>query len=516
MTEPGPRSLRAWLVRPWVFHPLLVGIPPILAFTRHNWRTVEVSYAAYSVAWTMALAAVLMLLLQQILGGPRKAGVVTSLWVIGLHAWNAAGEHAQAMAAVISVATLVVVAWRGTLAVATAFFDIFAVIVLAMSVIELSSASRDVDPARPKPDYLSSLAIDPHVGDPAELPDIYLLVLDGHGREDVLTESYAVAPGFADRLEGRGFYVAREAHSNYAQTALSLASSLNMDLLPALLDVEDPAAGSRLPLKHIIAQNRVVHTLKDVGYDIVTYPGEYSLTAVPDADVERRPLVYLTEYEYVLLGNTAIPWLTRQIGLPQGRLAHAVRRNHIQYVLDDLADGGASRPGPTFVFAHLVVPHPPFVFKPDGSYRKTRGSATLADGDSWKSTNNRYKEKYQSGYRDQVAYLDSEIERVIDRVLAQSERPPVIIVQGDHGPGANVDWKSQGKSNMRERMAVLNAVYFPDGNYAALYPRMTLVNTFRVVFNHVLGTRLPLTDDQSYFSLWASPFRYANVTEELQ
>jgi hypothetical protein len=36
-----------------------------------------------------------------------------------------------------------------------------------------------------------------------------------------------------------------------------------------------------------------------------------------------------------------------------------------------------------------------------------------------------------------------------------------------------VDWNSPANTNFRERMSILNAYYFPDGDYAALYPGIT-------------------------------------------
>jgi hypothetical protein len=46
---------------------------------------------------------------------------------------------------------------------------------------------------------------------------------------------------------------------------------------------------------------------------------------------------------------------------------------------------------------------------------------------------------------------------------------------------------------------VLNAYYMP-GYTGQLYPSISPVNSFRIVFNAYFGTDLPLLKDTSYFS----------------
>jgi len=48
------------------------------------------------------------------------------------------------------------------------------------------------------------------------------------------------------------------------------------------------------------------------------------------------------------------------------------------------------------------------------------------------------------------------------------------------------------------RSAILNAIYFSDNSYQELYPSMTPVNTFRVIFNHWFGASYPLLSDRVY------------------
>jgi hypothetical protein len=72
-------------------------------------------------------------------------------------------------------------------------------------------------------------------------PDIYYIILDGHARSDILAELYGYDNNwFVDSLRQRGFYVADRSRTNYAQTYLSLASTLNMTYLDSLAQAVGP------------------------------------------------------------------------------------------------------------------------------------------------------------------------------------------------------------------------------------------------------------------------------------
>jgi hypothetical protein len=78
---------------------------------------------------------------------------------------------------------------------------------------------------------------------------------------------------------------------------------------------------------------------------------------------------------------------------------------------------------------------------------------------------------------------------------------PIIILQGDHGPGAYMSYSKPLTSNMRERMSILNAYLVPAEATRRLYPSITPVNSFRVLLDVLLGESRPLLPDESYFTL---------------
>ncbi len=109
------------------------------------------------------------------------------------------------------------------------------------------------------------------------------------------------------------------------------------------------------------------------------------------------------------------------------------------------------------------------------------------------------QQEYINGYRDQVEYVDKAMEKVITDILSHSTPAPIIIIQGDHGPGAYLDWNSVEKTNLDERMSILNAYYFPGGHSGSLYASITPVNSFRVLFNEYFGMDYPLLADRVIF-----------------
>ena len=105
---------------------------------------------------------------------------------------------------------------------------------------------------------------------------------------------------------------------------------------------------------------------------------------------------------------------------------------------------------------------------------------------------------YVEYYTYQLDYLNQAILNTIDSILGKSKKPFVIIIQGDHGDEKYLDWNEPDAQGVHVRTAILNAIYFSDGDYELLYPSMTPVNTFRVVLNNWFGTQYPLLTDRAY------------------
>lgn len=339
-------------------------------------------------------------------------------------------------------------------------------------------------------------------------PDIYYIVLDAYARSDVLKElfDYDNTP-FLDRLEQKGFYVARQSRSNYCQTALSLSSTLNLDVLDAMID---PTTHDLSALSTLICDNLVVKSLRPLGYQFVAYSTGYDFTECTQADRCLGPRHPADNFQMMLVQKTPLRYLPFEI---ESWNFYTSIRARIQFVLDDLPERSQER-RPTFTFAHIVAPHHPFVFgengedvSPQARFGNTLGGSRLRSYATAAS--------YREGYRRQAIYLTQQIEQTIDRILARSPEPPIIILQSDHGSGLRHHLNDLELTDLRERMSILNCYYFPDRNYEGLTQGISSVNTFRVVFNNIFGAKLPLLKNRNLFSTYDMPLEFVDVTDRL-
>ncbi len=130
-------------------------------------------------------------------------------------------------------------------------------------------------------------------------------------------------------------------------------------------------------------------------------------------------------------------------------------RDGALYAFDALEDV-AQRPGPTFTFAHILLPHPPYIFNADGSF--------VDD----------YTAKHRSeriNYVEQLQYTNGRVLEAIDHLLAHDpdEPDPIILLQADEGPfptafSANeggFQWLDASPREIQQKFGILNAVRLP-------------------------------------------------------
>ena len=143
---------------------------------------------------------------------------------------------------------------------------------------------------------------------PSQPPDIYYIILDGYGRSDVLKNEYEYDNSdFLNALRDMGFYVADCSQSNYAQTQMSLASSLNFNYIDALSDRFVPGSEDRTGLDALIHHGAAREGLEKAGYKTVAFATGFLATELSDADYflgPRRSLGELNEFESLLVETT--------------------------------------------------------------------------------------------------------------------------------------------------------------------------------------------------------------------
>jgi hypothetical protein len=324
-----------------------------------------------------------------------------------------------------------------------------------------------------------------HVPTGEILPDIYYIMPEDYGRVDLLKSMMHInVDQFMQYLKDTGFYVAGCSQSNYATSELSLGSSLNMSYLQDLGPKFTPDNLDQGPIWNAIRYNSVSAALRKAGYKTVAFATGFSWSELDNSDVYLAPPLLwssLTSFEIQLLRTTPLMVLEDLGTLDLNEIDG--QRYRERTTLDfNRASALAHMPGPKFVFMHIIAPHEPFVFGPDGS---------PIDPAPFMDSNQMYtRSKYIQGYQDQVPFVNLMLEKTITTLIKQSSRPLVILLQTDTAP-----LFTTGSDTFK----ILNAYYMP-GHTGQLYSGISPVNSFRVVFNAYLGTNLPLLPDQSYYS----------------
>jgi hypothetical protein len=332
---------------------------------------------------------------------------------------------------------------------------------------------------------------------PDEKPDVYYIVFDGYGRADILDEYYEYDNSeFIEKLIAKGFVVPAESRSNYPKTVLSISSTLNMDyisnLTPELVDKDTYYWWLMRPL---INHSDVRRILESMGYRSYSLTSGWGPTDNSTTDVYYKPApIVLNDLEYVVLAVTKMKFLTpllRQVAYVPSFDAHRELFLYNMSALSTISNDD----GPKFIFAHIVPPHPPFVFDADGEPLTPGYNYSFNDASDVALSD----EEYREGYVNQLKFINTQIVRLVDEILENSKTPPIIILQADHGPGMMTDFGSSENTCMRERFSIFAAYHLP-GLYLDDIPQdITAVNLFRIVFNEYFGANYPMLSNYHYY-----------------
>lgn len=507
-------------LRRFIYHPFCFAIYPVVALLAINIREVRAWVVIIPLLASLAGAAIILGLLRLWLKDWYRAAIITSFVLLLFFTYGhiyhlfentgilgvMIGRHRV----LIPVYLIILLAglWLIFKAVknlpdATLILNIIGIALVAMPVLQIGVFAIQiavVPYGRPEARaYAQQLKLPQ-----SQPPDIYYIILDMYTRGDVLQSdfNYNNAP-FTDQLKKMGFYVADCSQSNYAWTRLSLSSSLNLnylqDLGPQIANAKDTAI-----LAPLIKQSLTRKLLEDIGYKTVAFETGFTFTEWYDASRyisppgsnifshQLQPFTYmLTRQTALKILDDALPELgngTAGFSPPQGE-----QNTREFFVLNQMSSLPAI-PGPKFVFVHITIPHPPFIFAPNGDI--------LQDPGYWSKDGDPINDEYfKKGYVSQVQFINNRILPILQTLITQSPNPPVIIVQGDHGV------------RDQNRLKNLSAFYLPGDGKEKLYPNITPVNTFRTVFNTYFGTNYPILVDKSYMSPDEDKFALGSYTE---
>lgn len=505
-------------LRPWlIWHPFLIAMFPVLFLYVTNLGSypMDVRDVFLPLVINLIGAGIVYALFGLILRRPHRAAIVTSLFIVlffsfgrldFLHSTVGAEWTAVYISFLFLLGIAAALLFGRWLPAVTRWLTIVAtILVIGQPIMALTRPSTSSSSTAAPTETTWT------VNSPAR-PDIYIIILDAYGGASLLRDMYDYDnTPFLSELRTRGFDVVEESRSNYNQTVFSMTTMFHMNLLDEIGRLRGEPVVDTPTLNSVYKNNPVMRFAQSLGYTTVAYQTSFPLTDFKNADVFLEPNGGLSEFQNLMIATTPIPYILR--GLNTSTLNEILRRQTL-FVFDHLAEQ-AKKAVPTFTYAHVVSPHPPFLFNADGSPTTDPMLQRPRDGDRW-ALNDEERARYRQAYIPQLQYLNTRVLKVVDDILATSPEPPVIVLMSDHGPGSEWRGNDLAATNLRERYSNLLSIYMPPGTTPAPYRGMSLVNVFPVVFNRVFGSDIPFRADRYFFASLTDPHNPTDITATIK
>lgn len=512
MTESERKEEKALAdAEPLAWYPVLLTAVPVLALFSSNLGLFQLHEVPRPFFIALMLGAILWGLGSFAFGDQQKgaaAALIATGYIWGFSFINRVaagfvGQQAGTVVVLLACIGLAILAakWRPK----PGFFNAMAVILTIMIVGRTAVGLRAAPQVSDKNSAFTELL------PPGPRPDIFFIVADGFGRLDVLKDKHGIdLAWFRSALEERGFSVVDGSRASYIQTQLSLSSTLNLAYLQDLIDpnqVDKEKRAFRALMESSLAARRLTAS----GYEHVSIGSGFDGVRFGGRTLPLAKTTAVNLFEGNLLQKTPfglLPWVDES-----QRSRH---RTFIKGALAQIADQTGTQGKPLFVTAHLLAPHPPFVFKPDGSPYDPKEKFAVSDADD-------YMERvagpadYREGYNNNVQFVARALLTAIDALLAKHKgRPPVIIIQGDHGPKLGVSHKSLAGTDVSEGFPNFYAYYSPDEVGLQVPAGDSPVNTFRRLFTAMGAKGLDSLPAKSFYSTTAKPLDLTDVSGQVK
>ncbi|MFO7996482.1 MAG: sulfatase-like hydrolase/transferase [Dehalococcoidia bacterium] len=498
---------------PVVFYPLLFAVFPILFLYVHNISQTSASELFLPIVISVAATLVLWAILSLGLGSLARAGFATAIFLVLFFAygrfydvlvdWGSMPRHAYLLPSMLFIwgySVYFIGRARRDFHVTTRWLNVTAVVLVAINLFNV--ANYQVHLARSSDgvleDSAEQIAVAP--ADPITLPDVYFIILDEYAHPDTMKEYYDYDNSkFITSLEDKGFFIASDSKTRTPNSSEVMASVLNMQYVTEAhywdetrrTYVEGTSGEAKdfddVPwtkmLHQMIGHNNVAEFLMGQGYQYIVFGNWYTVGRYDHYMKESADLYFnycesggstmVTEFADILWNTTMLRPFYHHITGSQYEIYH---RSGVLNTLEHLRKVPDIE-GPKFIFVHFMCPHSPYVFGSDAEFVAPANWKNHKDG------------QY---YRGQYIFISREIEKVVETLLEESDIPPIIILQSDHGLRPHHTGIGVGPDEWEK---ILNAMYLPGLDYGELPDSISPVNTFRLIFNHYFNADYPLLEN---------------------
>jgi hypothetical protein len=510
-----------------IFHPSLFAAYPLIFIFSNNLSEINIKdlfiYLFISIVGSIFLLLILLLTFKSY----EKASILTSIYlllffsygyiydlILGIVILNIKIGRASFLLSfyllIIIYSFFYIFKTKRNLKIINIFFNIVSLVLILFPLIKITTYEY-------RQRYISSQEQASNVQiqkientDKLNKPDIYYIILDAYANNETLKELYKYDnKDFINYLKNKGFYIADKSASNFAVTHISLSSSLNMEYVNYLEDEVKNKDENYNPTKILIENNKVSQYLKSIGYEYInfrSYWGGSSYNKYADYNFQGGRFGEL----FMVLFNTTI--LRASVLYPPiYKIVLGDYRYTTLYDFEKLSEMPDFNTGnPKFIFVHFLIPHPPFIFGPNGE-NVENVELKMKPVAGW-------NDEQKKMYLNQIIFVNNKMKEVIDKILAKSKDKPIIILQADHGPWSTALEDRANNLLYKERTKIFNAYYLPNGGEKKLYNYITPVNTFRLILSYYFNANFPLLKDKIYFSDSTipgkkTPYQFVDVTD---
>jgi hypothetical protein len=519
----------AWTT--WPLHPFLIAVWSVVLLYGQNTGEVEPPDALLPIAWSLLFAALALAGSYVLLRDARRAGLLATALLLLFLSYGRVLEAIDSpvvtsgrllLAWAILAGLAVVAVWRvhRDLRTLTARLNVVAALLLVIALVPAIAGevagSRGAAASGGAP--VPAASSEPGEATAGPDRDIYVIVVEDIGSERTLRDVWGMTgPSPFAFLDELGFQRIADSHSNYGKTGHSLASMFNLEYLDDVAAQMGPDSNDYEPVYDQLDNPSSARFLKDRGYEYVHIGSWWDPTATSSIADVNMGLETPSDFATAWLDTTMVPAITSRLAKVGIRIGVAGLESHeLQYESAiagfDALESTLDRPGRTFVFAHFLVPHDPYVFGTDGSF--------VTDDD-------RAGRSREQLFLDQSRYTMDRVEAFVrDALAGPDETDPIIVVTTDEGPNPLAyeedddafDWETASDADLREKFEIELALYLPgvDPSAAGVHDSMTLVNTFRGLFDAYFGTSYGQLPDRSFiYKDKAHPYLITEVTDRL-
>jgi hypothetical protein len=491
----------------FIIHPLLFAIYPVLFLYSHNIEKASFSQAIEPLIFLVSSVLILQIIFFFVFKNKKKAALFLSFFLMIFFTYGNFHQLVEELSIAgfrIGRNKYLLIIWfiffvGGAYLIhkiknfdkLTSIINVTAVVLIVIPIINIVWYSINKESTNYNiSDY--SKFIQKYSGNNKSLPNVYDIILDGYASSNSLKDFYHFDNlKFENYLKEQGFHIISDCRSNYAETRLAFASYLNMKHINVYGDKVD------FPfLNQLVQNNSVMQIFKFFGYKTVNISSNIGkIQNLKNVDWNVKCGSFLAdEFQSLIVQMSILSAFKEKINLGY------FYRQKILRSLSKLGEVHQNIESPFFVFAHILPPHPPYVFG-----RNAEPMFRALDLTNWEEA---WQQKER--YTDQVIFVNNEIKKVISKILLESETEPIIIIHADHGPQLTSELSEE---TAKARMRIFYAYYLPKNEKNFLVDLKTPINTYPFIFNHYFGSNFEFREDRSYYTNYTVPLKFTDVTD---